>query len=114
MEAMTAMSSFQDFTNDVRAFLLESRSQCIQVDAGTSEPGQHGFAVAAVRPQKRRESPWSARARRVRSGHGIDREWCGQRLDVQHVGSRRILGPRAGPQKTLRPGAGIVDPLPAR
>ena len=102
------------FHERLRAFLLELGSQGINIDAGAGEPRQHLFAVSPVRSEERRNVTAIRKRFESALGHGVDREWCGQNLDVHHVGRRRILGARAGPQETLRPGAGVVDALPAR
>ena len=47
-------------------------------------------------------------------GHRVHRERRSESLDVQDIGRLGVLGSRAGPQQTLRTGAGVVDPLPAR
>ena len=48
LDAMHAISSFQDLTNDFGPFVLELGGQGVDVDAGLGEPGQHLLAVAAV------------------------------------------------------------------
>ena len=51
---MTAIEFVPGFHERLRTVLLELSSQRINIDAGAGEPSQHGFAVASVRPEERR------------------------------------------------------------
>ena len=42
-------------------------------------------------------------------GHGVHRERRGKGLDVEDVGRLGVLGSRAGPEETLRSGAGVGE-----
>ena len=114
LEAMTAISSFQDLTNDFGPFVLELGGQGVDVDAGLGELGQHLLAVAAVRGQDRADLAVIGEGLQRGLGHRVHGERRGEGLDVQDVGGLGVLGSGAGPQQALRAGAGVVDALPAR
>ena len=92
----------------LRSFVLKLGGQGIEVDAGLGELRQHLFAVAAIRRQDRTEFRVIGEGLQRGLGHRVHGERRGERLDVQDVGGRWVLGSGAGPQQTLRAGAGVV------
>ena len=87
----------------LHALALQRAGDRVEVDAFR---GGGRKDRAAQRRGRRRASaptsPWSANARRVGCGHGVDDAGRDQPLDVEDVGVARVLRPGARPQRALR------------
>ena len=93
---------------------LELCRHRIDIDSGLAKLGQHLFAIAAIGRQE-----WTHATVIVERGqralrHCVHRERRRQRLDVEDIGSLRVLGARASPEKPLWTRPEIVRALPLR
>ena len=99
------------FYKRLRAFILKLRGQGVHVDAGLRKLGQDFFSITTVRRHDRANFAMIREGFQRRLGHRVHCERRGERFDVENIRSLRILGAGAGPEQTLRPGAGIIRAL---
>ena len=111
-EAITAISSFQELTNDFAPSVLERGGQSVDIDSGVRELRQHLLAVTPVCRQGRADFAVIGESFQCSLGHRVHGEGRSEGLDVKDVGGLGIFGSSAGPKEPLRTRAGIENPLP--
>ena len=98
----------------VGTLALQPMGQRFIVHTFAPELFQHFIGIAAVNRQRRAHLAVVCKGCQGLFRDGVDGVGRGQRLDIQRVSRRRVLGARACPQKPLRPRAGLGQLVPAR
>ena len=96
----------------LRALVLQTGREGIDVDACPGELAEDGLAVAAVGRHEVTELRVGGQRLQRALRHRVHGERRGELLHVEDVGRLRVLGPRAGPEQPLRMGPEVVQPLP--
>ena len=96
------------------AFDLQLVCDLVEVDARGRELLQLALRKVQVLVEAAAHLAVLAEGRERRGRNGVDRVGADELLDVVGVRIAGILGRRAGPERTLRAGAGLAQPVPAR
>ena len=90
------------------AFALQALGKRIGVNARRAACGNRGIRADGVVRQGLVHFAVLGKGQQRFLRQGVDGVRRGQRVDVERVGRRRVLGAGAGPQQALRAGAGSV------
>ncbi len=101
------------FHERLRPFPLELLGQGGDVDPRALEFGEHRFGITAILRHHPADLTVIGEGEQRRVRHGVDGVRRGQRLDVEYVGSLRVLGTGAGPEQPLVPGTRGCEALRA-
>src|SRR5437667_110986 len=92
--------------------LLQPERERVEVDACLGESGERLIDVSAVVGEQATQVPVVGEGEQRRVRHRVDRQLRRERLDVEDVGSGRVLGAGARKQQTLRIGASVLQAPP--
>ena len=94
--------------------VFQRAGDVVEIDPARRQPVHDDACLARVLRQGARHGPVVLEELEGRGRHRVDGVGADERVHVEHVGVRRVLGAGTGPEQSLWPGTRRGQPLPAR